>query len=75
MPTVSHKPKDGQDPAMQHVAARLDAAVIERLDALAKRLAPLGAKACRSTAVRAALLTGLPIMEAQYAKGKAKVKP
>jgi len=55
---------------MLHVAARLDAATVERLDALAAALAPIGAKACRSTAVRAAILTGLPSLEAQYVKGK-----
>ena len=71
----AHKPDKGQEPAMQHVAARLEAAVIERLDALAVNLAPLGAKPCRSDAVRAALLTGLPILEAQYAKVKGRKKP
>ena len=67
-PAKPAKPK--KNDAMAHVAARLDAEVIARLDALAAALAPLGSKPSRSIAARAAILTGLPILEAQYMKAR-----
>lgn len=53
---------------MNHVSARLDAATMARLDALAPPIAPLGTKPSRSVAVRACIFTGLDALEALYAK-------
>lgn len=55
---------------MDHVSTRLDEATIARLDALAPQLAPLGVKPARSIAVRACILTGLDVLEAQLATAK-----
>lgn len=68
MPTVSHKPRKGQRPAlsMDHVSTRLDAPTIARLDAIAPFVAPLGVKPSRSMALRAAILTGLDTLEKQH---------
>jgi hypothetical protein len=52
--------------SVDHVSARLDAATIARLDALAVQLAPLGVKPARSIAVRAAIVTGLEVLEKQH---------
>ncbi len=70
MPTVPARPRKGQRPAasMDHVSTRLDAPTIARLDALAPLLAPLGTTPARSVAVRAAILTGLDVLESQYPK-------
>jgi hypothetical protein len=54
---------------MDHVSTRLDAATIARLDAILPSVTPLGVKPSRSMAVRAAILTGLDVLEARLAKG------
>jgi hypothetical protein len=64
--------KPAKKPAMEIAYARLDVDVVDRLDALAALLAPLGSKASRSVAVRAVILTGLPVLEAQLVKGGSK---
>ena len=68
MPTVPHKPRKGQRSATStdHVSTRLDAATIARLDAIAPAIAPLGTTPCRSMALRAAIFTGLDILEARH---------
>ena len=65
MPTVPRKPRRGQRPAtsVSHVSARLNAATIARLDALAPIVAPLGVKPSRSMAILACILTGLDVLE------------
>jgi hypothetical protein len=56
--------------ATDHVSIRLDAATIARLDALAPRIAPAGAKPVRAIATRACILAGLDVIEKQLvAKG------
>ena len=56
--------------ATDHVSIRLDAAIVARLDALAPRIAPPGAKPVRAIAIRACILAGLDVIEAQLdAKG------
>jgi hypothetical protein len=73
MPKVSEGPRPGQssDGPMDHVTARVSASTIARLDALALLLTPLGARPSRSVPMRACLLTGLDVLEAQHAKPKA----
>lgn len=72
MKTVPEASHGGQSPApMDHISARVDAVTIARLDALAPLLAPLGAKASRSIPMRACILLGLDMLEAQHAKPKA----
>ena len=48
---------------MDHVSTRLDATTIARLDAIAPTVTPLGTKPSRSMAVRAAIMTGLDVLE------------
>ena len=54
---------------MDHVSTRLDAATIARIDAITPWITPPGAEGSRSMAVRAAILTGLDVLEARLAKG------
>jgi hypothetical protein len=65
MPTVPNRPPKGQQSA---VSTPLDAATVQRLDALAPLIAPLGSKPSRSMAMRACILTGLDVLEAKYIK-------
>ena len=58
--TMAKKQTEG--PAMQ-VGVRLEAAMIERLDALAKHLSRPGLALTRADAVRIALATGLDAIE------------
>ena len=51
-----------------HVSTRLDPATIERLDALAPAMAPLGTTPNRSVVVRACVLVGLDLLEAEHAR-------
>ena len=55
-------------PAKDHVSTRLDPAVIERLDALAPIIAPLGTTPNRSMVTRACILVGLDVLEAEHAE-------
>ena len=48
---------------MDHVSTRLDATTIARLDAVLPSVTPPGVKPTRSMAVRAAILTGLDVLE------------
>ena len=49
--------------SMDHVSTRLDATTIARLDAVLPSVTPPGVKPTRSMAVRAAILTGLDVLE------------
>ena len=53
---------------VDHVSTRLDESTVARLEALAIRIVPLGTKPSRSIAVRACILTGLDVLEAQVAR-------
>ncbi len=53
--------------SLDHVSTRLDAATVARLDALAPRIAPPGAKPTRSMATQACILAGLDVIEKQLA--------
>ena len=54
--------------AKDHVSTRLDPATVERLDALAPLMAPLGTTPNRSVVVRACVLLGLDALEAEHAR-------
>ena len=68
MPTLPHNARKRRRPAvsMNHVSARLEMTTIARLDALAPLLTSLGTTPLRSTALRAAILTGLKVLEEQH---------
>jgi hypothetical protein len=51
---------------VDHVSARVDAATMARLDALAPLVTPLGTTPSRSIAVRACILTELDALEALH---------
>ena len=51
--------------ATDHFSIRLDADTVARLDALAPRIAPPGAKPVRAIATRACILAGLDVIEKQ----------
>jgi hypothetical protein len=51
---------------MTQVTPRLDPSVIARIDAIAPKIAPLGAQPSRSMAVLACILTGLDTLEKQH---------
>ncbi len=56
---------------MTHVSARMEPAVIARLDALAEAITPMGNPPKRATAVRAALTAGLDALERTIEEMKA----
>ncbi len=62
------QPKE-KDLRKGHVAVRLDAATIERLDALLHLYALPGRAATRSDGLRAVILAGLDVEEARSARG------
>ena len=72
MSTVPARPRRAQHPAtsVNHVSARLDAATVTRLDALAPVVAPPGIKPSRSIAVRVCIISGLDTLEAQHATSR-----
>jgi hypothetical protein len=51
---------------VDHVSARVEPAIMARLDALAPRITPFGTLPSRSIAVRACLLAGLDALEALH---------
>lgn len=69
MPNVPQNARKRRRPAvsMNHVSARLDMTTIARLDALAPLLTSLGTTPLRSIVLRAAILTGLDVLEKRYA--------
>jgi hypothetical protein len=74
MPTVPDRPHEGQPSAvapLRQLPLRMDSAIVERLDALAPLIAPLGAAPNRTMAARACILVGLDVLEAKHGK-KAK---
>ena len=68
MSTVPARRRRAQSSAtsVDHVSARVDPAVMARLDALAPLITPLGTTPSRSIAVRACILTGLDALEALH---------
>lgn len=50
-------------PLEEHVSVRLDLTILERVDAVAEQLAPVGSRPLRSVALRALILTGLQAFE------------
>lgn len=72
MSNAPARPRRARPPAASanHVSARVDAATVTRLDALAALVTPPGIKPSRSLAVRACIVTGLDTLEARHAKSK-----
>ena len=66
---MSTPPHQAPKVHLSPVSTPLDAAVVERLDALAPLIAPRGSKPSRAMAVRACILTGLDMLEVKHAKG------
>jgi len=52
----------------KHISVRLLPDVIARLDSIADAITPTGSMPTRSAAVRAAILAGLPMLEARQKK-------
>ena len=69
MPTVPPNRRKRKRPAVtrNHVSARLDEPTIARLDALVPLPTSRGSMPVLSTALRAAILAGLDLLEEQYA--------
>jgi hypothetical protein len=61
-------PKKTKGDGKKHVCVRLDLEIVARLEALAKNLSNAWLTAKLSDSVRAALLRGLPLVEAEYEK-------
>ncbi len=74
MPDVRRPPSAGQGSGSSfqspHVAFRVSLDVLARVDALVPAVSPPWRQAKRSDVLRAALIMGLPLMEAQYAPAK-----
>ena len=70
MPDTSDGLSESQGAAnLKHVSVRLHANVLERLNFLVPALTPFGSKPSLSVALRAAILSGLHILEAARAAG------
>ena len=76
---VTNPPDDlgkSKRPAKYGLAGvRLDAATLERVDALVPLLTPFAANQVRSTALRASILAGLDVLEAKYAPRPTEARP
>ena len=68
MSTVPARRRRAQSSAtsVDHVSARVEPAIMARLDALAPLITPIGTLPSRSIAVRACILTGLDALEALH---------
>jgi Arc/MetJ-type ribon-helix-helix transcriptional regulator len=61
-----------RNPCPRHISVRLRPELVARIDALAPFLRRLGAESSRSAVVRAALLVGLPTIEARHNEPRAE---
>jgi len=65
MPNPKTKPKKKSDPA-KHVAVRLDDDLRERVEALIPRLSTEWLACTMSDALRACIVRGVPLVEAEF---------